>query len=195
MFEWLPGVLREASSLAASLHIEWVSSFAEPATKDDLLACEDAVSEPLSPSHRAFLQTYNGASLALKLPDAPGGVPWATYGVQIFSTREIILETAEVAELFDAEVRGRNRFLTIARYGREGDRCLADYNRVQGGEAAIVDAFHEVPDDWSSSPIIAQSFEDWLRRLLDGFVSRQEIFWYWMPGDLTVEATIAELST
>jgi hypothetical protein len=72
---------------------------------------------------------------------------------------------------------------------------LADYNRVKNGEAAIIDAFHEVPQEWLFAPVIAPSFEEWLRRVIDNFVTRQEIFWYWMPGDLTIASTIEHFAS
>jgi hypothetical protein len=181
LFEWLPSAISEAQQRAVALQIRWNADFAEPASEAELSQCEGALSRELSPQHRAFLKTSNGATLSTTLPDTPGGTPWADFGVRIYSTYQIVEETRDILDQAETSAIDPVPLVAVCGYDKTGDRCLADYSRISDGEPVIIDAFHETPDAWRSAEPIAQSFELWLRRMFNEFTVKGGILWYWLP--------------
>jgi predicted MarR family transcription regulator len=176
VLEWLPSALSRAQQRASELQVYWNASCAEPASEAELADCERAVSHSLSSEHRAFLKISNGAILSTAFPDRP----WATFGVRIYSTREIVEDSNNIAKEIGSSATVPTQLVAFCNYD-DGDRCLADYSRVRNGEPVIIDAFHETPGEWENSEPIADSFESWLKRMLDTFIVHGRPLWYWLP--------------
>jgi hypothetical protein len=188
-FEWLPEAFAKSELLAKSLGVGWSVSLGAPASEEVLTRCEASLGERLAPSHRALLSLHNGASLTIILSRERSVVFDVT--VNILSTADIAATTSQLKCAFfsDLPAEQQPRFYAIAEYQGCGDHCMADPARSVGDETPIVDAFNETPDEWSSSPIIANSFEDWMRKMFDSFLTQHCTLEYWMHP----QETIAEL--
>lgn len=190
-YGWLLDQIAKAAEVAAELSIGWRAELGDAASDVLIDACESAIGTPLSPTHREFLRLHDGAHFVISLPfhdfELPIGIsPPYSYDVRILSCLEIIATTqrtrAFLEEFFSGIVADPplTSAIVIARYEHSGDKCLADPTNVADGEYAILDAFHEAPDDWASA-VIARSFREWLERMLAAFISEQKLLYYWMP--------------
>ena len=192
MFEWLSQALKESTLVADSLGVRFDAILSPPASQRELVICESKLGEPLSPSHRTFLALHNGSSLTLTLPRTKGGPPLDPYEVVILSAEDIASRSQQIKAWFleDTPSKVTPRLYAVARYGSSGDYCLADLARHVNCEAPIIDAFHETPRSWSSSSIIANSFEQWMQKLLTQFYDRHAMFYYWMPQCETIQELV-----
>lgn len=108
--------------------------------------------------------------------------------ITLLSADAVLRETLYARHIFcrlgdpdPSEVIASQSMIAFAIYGGNGDRCLFNATkRNERGEYAVVDAFHETPDEWPSS-VIADSFIEWLEKMLDSVAIHGQFLAYWLP--------------
>jgi hypothetical protein len=131
-----------------------------PATAQQIQNVELALGKRLPADFTYFWRATNGANLFVN--DS------ALHGVGVAST-----EMMSELEQDEAEIYGRGslrRHAVFARVNGAGDFLAFDL-----ATGAVVDGIHaEQPDEWR---VIADSFTDWLERLVDGYGR-----YYWLES-------------
>jgi hypothetical protein len=178
-------LVARAPKAAAEYCVRWQAAFGEPADDVQIAECEAALSVTLSPSHRAFLNCYNGAHFAIDLFHKSG----LAHEVRILSCAEMVAETTSERVFLNDFFAGiidnppLTSAIVVARYGHSGDICLGDPANTVDGEYVILDGFNEAPDAWRDS-VIARTFGEWLERMLVAFVEEQSLLSYWIPAKI-----------
>ncbi len=184
MFEWLDDRVRAAEAKSQTLEgIEFVCELRAAAAQADVEACEDRLQRFLPDSHRTFLTLHDGGFVGIER--ALAGMT-STSGFRIFGAHETAQTTLALAEElapFELPPSALDGLIVFADYGNS-NVCLFDATRQHGGEYPVLDGFHEAVGSWRDL-VIAATFEDWLRRIFDAFVERDQSLEYWLESPLT----------
>jgi cell wall assembly regulator SMI1 len=162
----------------------WTAALPSGAAADSIAHLERELGLRLPESHRRFLLAHDGARFSI---DVVRPIEWS-YDMSIFSVealREATLESRQLlADAFGAEdpyAQQAMSLIAFAGYGASGDRCMLNPNITDGaGEYAVVDAFNEALGEWLTS-VIASSFSEWLDKIFEAVISRQQLLYYWLP--------------
>lgn len=183
MFSWLDARMRAADAKAQTLDgIEFVCELRSGADEADLRSCESALQRFLPDSYRTFLALHDGGFVGLET--ALAGMT-STTGIRIFSAAETAERTLALADdlaPFALPPGMLDGLIVFADYGNS-DICAFDATRPNGGEYPVLDGFHEAVETWREL-VIATSFEQWLRRIFDAFVERDQSPVYWLESPL-----------
>ncbi len=176
--------LAAAERSVRSAGARWTAKLEGGAAPDAIAGLEHKLGVRLPESHRRFLSAHDGARFSI---DVVRPVEWG-YDVSILSTESVHMATMEsrtlLADAFGSEDRYAQQAMALiafASYGASGDRCMLNPNITDGtGEYAVVDAFNEAPGEWLTS-VIAGSFDEWLDKMFEAVISRQQLLHYWLP--------------
>ncbi|HTD32443.1 MAG TPA: SMI1/KNR4 family protein [Candidatus Elarobacter sp.] len=148
----------------------------------DVESCEQQLGRFLPESYRAFLSLHDGGFVGLEtvLPGMTSTSGFRIFGAQ--QTTERTLALADDLEPFELPPAALDGLIVFADYGNS-DICLFDATRPSGGEYPVLDGFHEAVGSWREL-VIAVTFEDWLRRIFDAFIEREQRLEYWLESPL-----------
>lgn len=182
--DWLAEKLAAAERSVRSAGARWTAELQSGAGPDSIADLERALGLILPESHRRFLLAHDGARFSI---DVVRPIEWA-YDLSILSVEAVRAATMEsrerLAVVFGSEdpyARQAMSLIAIADYGRSGDRCMLNPSLTDGaGEYAVVDAMNEALGEWVTS-VIARSFGEWLDKIFEAVITRQQLLEYWLP--------------
>jgi hypothetical protein len=163
--------LRDAEKVVDSYGYIFVHDFARPAGAVALDHCEQELGVALPPSLRAFLALHDGGYLGV---DYVLGKMTCSLGITMFSCAAILQRTTEESLL---------PFVAIADQGN-GELCLLDSSRETDGEYAVVEGSGEYTHEEWREAIIAESFGQWLDKVLSSIVEEHRTLHYWISMPL-----------
>lgn len=186
-----------ADKVFAELSLDWSFSFGKPATEQEIEEYESATGIILPPTYRSFLQKYNGAHLFCSRSGSLSDTSWwADSGILVFGITALIEYRKSVYEFVYelSDTPNCRSPLPIAYLGRigTGDFCSLDLENSIGSDSPVLDCDHDCPpDEWTGS-IIANSFEEWLKKMFERVVEHRSPPEYWFE-DTLYDDSLSEL--
>jgi hypothetical protein len=192
--EWLDECIRKAQGTFAELRLRLTCTLGPPASREEIERGERAIGVAFSASHREFLWIANGLVIdyrrVLDLRDyAEHDEAFSRVGgqLQICSVADVIQLTewhkqyADKVAAYHESSEDTWRHLTICCDCEDSNLIVLDPESCStSGEYHALNADHEMPPGiWRSDLVIADSFEEWLRRCFASMIEKRETPDYW----------------
>jgi hypothetical protein len=188
MYEWLEDSVKESRYVFDSFSLDWIFQFNEPASESEIEEYELQTGLSLPHSYKLFLLKHNGAHLFCSEAANPifsgSSSLWANSGILIFEMSATREYKKQIHRIYD--VSEQLLPLPIAYLGRigTGDFCSLDFGSFNGIENPVLDCNHEYsPEEWKDS-VIANSFEEWLRKIFERIIRHKSLPEYWFEDTL-----------
>ena len=187
MYEWMPESMEQSKSVQA-FSLDWGFDMGEAATQEKINECEQKLELSLPPSYRKFLLKYNGAHLFCsgRGTRSDSCFWWADSGVVVLGTKPLLEYRHFVYDLLDTQEHTFS-LLPIAYLGRvnTGDFCALNMAKSIEGENPVIDCDHDYsPSEWEGA-VIANSFEEWLKKMFACVIESKSTPEYWFEDTLS----------
>lgn len=186
MYEWMSDSIERSRKVFNELSLDWDFSFNDPATIEEIEEYESEAGIILPTSYRLFLLKHNGAHLfASSSASGTGTSPWwVNSGIFIFGIYALSEYRKFIYEL--SEDPNRKSPLPIAYLGYigTGDFCGLDMDNLIESENPVLDCNPDYsPDEWKNL-VIANSFEEWLKKMFNRITVHRSLPEYWFEASM-----------
>jgi hypothetical protein len=188
MYTWLPQKIKHAHAILMDKDNPMAFNLNPPASQEEIQRCENRLSLYLPKSYQEFLAVTNGAHFFCGESTIESTEPWWTEtGLLIQSTETICAFNLFHDQVYVNEENPEKNYIAFCHLGYvgTGDFCSFDITSAIESEYKVLDCQHDCSfEDWNESHAIANSFEDWLNRIFDEVILKQNRPEYWIPSPL-----------